>query len=199
MFRSLFENSIDVVLLLNSANEIVYVSPSVTQTYGYQPEAITGTTLFDLLHAEDLIIARDALALSATDEIFGPSVVRIQHKDQSWKYVEVTDQPFSEDQSLLQLSVRDVTQLSRSSLAPREIEICFEEAFNATSSIASVTDVETGVYIKVNEAWVTNMGWSREEVIGKTAVQLGIWESDAHRKEITDNQKKQGFLKGYRT
>jgi PAS domain S-box-containing protein len=74
----------------------------------------------------------------------------------------------------------------------------FQAAFNATSAISAISDPATGEFLRVNDAWVKALGWSQEEAIGKTALELNVWGSEENRKGILETLNKQGELKAFK-
>lgn len=48
-FRSLIENALDVITILDATGNVLYESPSVFRVLGYQPEELTGRSVFDLM------------------------------------------------------------------------------------------------------------------------------------------------------
>ena len=53
LFRSLVENAIDVVAVLDHAGRFLYVSPSVERTLGYKPDELKGRVSLDLVAEQD--------------------------------------------------------------------------------------------------------------------------------------------------
>ena len=52
-FRSLIENALDIIQILNGQGSVVFTSPSVARILGYQPEELFGKPVFEHAHAED--------------------------------------------------------------------------------------------------------------------------------------------------
>jgi PAS domain S-box-containing protein len=52
----------------------------------------------------------------------------------------------------------------------------FSKAFRSNPLAISITRLEDGHYIDVNERWLEWLGYTREEVIGRTARNLNFWE-----------------------
>lgn len=50
-----------------------------------------------------------------------------------------------------------------------------KRAFNSTSQLMAVSNLETGVYEDVNEAFLTTLGYAREDVIGKTSQDIQLF------------------------
>src|SRR5690606_7496620 len=52
-YRSLIENSTDIITVLNADGTIRYSSTSVMRTLGYRPEGIVGRSFLDFVDQED--------------------------------------------------------------------------------------------------------------------------------------------------
>jgi PAS domain-containing protein len=64
--RSLIENSLDIVTVIDAYGTILYASPSTLRILGYDPEALEGRSVFDLVHSGDLARVRDFLSNAAS-------------------------------------------------------------------------------------------------------------------------------------
>ena len=89
--RALTENAWDVVHMLSPDDVILYISPSVERVLGYRPEEMVGRHSREFVHPDDLPRAEDAFR----QDIARPGAqrrldLRLQHKDGSWREVEVT-------------------------------------------------------------------------------------------------------------
>ncbi|MFN0163146.1 MAG: PAS domain S-box protein [Burkholderiales bacterium] len=62
--------------------------------------------------------------------------------------------------------------------------------------VLTVTDISTGRYIEVNQAWTEVLGYTREETIGRTSFELGIWPDVADRTALLDELNRQGSVRG---
>src|SRR6202034_3881057 len=51
---AVINSAADVITLVNRQGAIVSQSPPVTRVLGYEPEELLGTSIFDLIHDEDL-------------------------------------------------------------------------------------------------------------------------------------------------
>jgi PAS domain S-box-containing protein len=71
--------------------------------------------------------------------------------------------------------VQDIDQRKRSEEALRESEQRFSLAFNASPIPTSISEIETGRILDFNDQFLRVLGYSREEVIGKTSLELAIW------------------------
>lgn len=65
--------------------------------------------------------------------------------------------------------------------ALREAEIKFSKAFQATPSILVIASLADGKYKEVNETFEQVIGYRREEVIGRSSLELNIWQNPEDR------------------
>lgn len=71
--------------------------------------------------------------------------------------------------------VIDITDYKRLVNALRLSEERFSKIFKASPNPMSISTLDEGRYIDVNDSFVETSGYSREEIIGKTAVEIGFW------------------------
>ena len=95
------------------------------------------------------------------------------------KWFEARVAPSSGD-NLLTI-VRDITESRRSEQALRESESRFATAFKSNPQPMSLTTLDTARFIDVNQSFLDMSGYDLEEVLGRTALELNIWESSADR------------------
>ncbi|MBI4664252.1 MAG: PAS domain S-box protein [Verrucomicrobia bacterium] len=68
--------------------------------------------------------------------------------------------------------------------ALRESEERFSKAFRMSPVPINISTFKEGTYLDVNDGLLRLLGYSREEVIGRTSLELGIWVNPADRAEI---------------
>jgi PAS domain S-box-containing protein len=87
----------------------------------------------------------------------------------------------------------DVTERMSVEAALRESEEKFKRVFESSLDAIVITDLSAGRYLEVNGEFTALTGYSREEVIGRTAMELGIWTDDIgklndDRRELHDRR-----------
>jgi PAS domain S-box-containing protein len=89
-FRSIIENSLDVIAVLDLDGVVRYASPSAKPTFGYKVEELVGRPIFELIHPEDRATVgsrlRKVVLEGATPEKLE---VRFGHRDGSWRTLSV--------------------------------------------------------------------------------------------------------------
>ncbi|MCH8183279.1 MAG: PAS domain S-box protein [Proteobacteria bacterium] len=112
LFRSLIENAIDIITVVQPDGTISYQSPSIKDVLGVRADDIIGRSIFDFIHPEDLPVAREAFARGR--ETPGPTEsveIRLQRRDGSWRNLEAFGRPIGgpAPEAPLVINARDVT------------------------------------------------------------------------------------------
>ena len=111
-FRSLVQNSGDVVLLADEVGVIRFVSTSIDRFFAYSSTELVGQPFTDLLHPADQSAFASSLKKALTASAHPVTVsCRFRHKLGSWTHCEVTITNLlhrSSSQALV-LNIRDVT------------------------------------------------------------------------------------------
>jgi PAS domain S-box-containing protein len=93
-------------------------------------------------------------------------------------------------------SIRDITDRKR---AEEELQITHEKytkAFLSAPDAIAISELDTGRFIEVNDAATRIFGYTRPELIGKSAIELGILSKE-DRDHFIDQIQKQGRVSQY--
>lgn len=116
LFRSVVENTSDIVTVLDHDGRVLFVSPSLERVIGYRPDELEGGCAFDRIHPEDAARVAETFGRiweNPSEEI---SVeYRIRHKDQSWRWLESRGNQLTQVRGWtgVVLSSRDITERKR--------------------------------------------------------------------------------------
>jgi PAS domain S-box-containing protein len=77
----------------------------------------------------------------------------------------------------------------------RESEEKFSKAFRTSPDVMSLADLETGRYLEVNEAHEKIFGFKREEVIGRSAIELGMLDHPEQRETVLAQLRASGSVR----
>lgn len=92
------------------------------------------------------------------------------------------------------LVVQSLTQLD-----PHYTEKLFSHVFENSPQPMSITTFADGRYLEVNESFLSLVGYTRDEVIGRTSLELGIWKNCAQRSELIRLLKRDGKVRNFET
>ncbi|MFM6157797.1 MAG: PAS domain S-box protein, partial [Sphaerospermopsis kisseleviana] len=115
-FRSLIENTLDIITILDSEGTIQYISPSVEKVLGYKSASLINQNFFTPIHPDDFVDT----CYHITNAIKNPEVTvtvefRYHHQDGSWRTLEAISQRFIDDAEGTQIFVnsRDISERKR--------------------------------------------------------------------------------------
>lgn len=91
----------------------------------------------------------------------------------------------------------DLERLVRErTLALQQSEEKFASAFHASGVLMAISELDTGRYVDVNEAFCEVIGYKKEEVIGSTAEELGLFRQEGFRETFLQQLGEKGSLHG---
>src|SRR5439155_637984 len=169
-FRTLVDQSVDVIMLVGPTGELLYASLVASSVLGYAPGESLGRATFELVHPDDLAQVH-ALFRDLVTRSTGPTRAefRVRHKDGSWRYLEATginrlDEPAVE---AIVVTCRDVTDRRQA-----------EESLRATQSLLqSVLDNAPIVLLAVNKEGIQQAqqeAWSRKLIEAQEAERRAV-------------------------
>jgi PAS domain S-box-containing protein len=125
LYRTVVENTRDLVALLDLEGRIVYASPSHEEKLGRSAPELEGTTFLDLVHPQDLEAALGALTTALSGARAPFSALRLRHQTGRWLVTEGTASGIVADQgrvTMFLLSARDLTEREQAKLAEERRE-----------------------------------------------------------------------------
>ncbi len=88
-FRSLIENALDIITVVDAEGRIKFASPSLQTVLGYHPQERVGVPFFDLIHPEDVAAVQEGFAHVLAHPATPTTVeFRYQHKNGDWRVLE---------------------------------------------------------------------------------------------------------------
>ncbi len=88
--------------------------------------------------------------------------------------------------------VRDVSEQKREQETLRVSEEKFSKAFRASPDAILITSIADGKITDFNQGFARASGWSREEVIGRTAYDIDLWVDFAERDLLMEELRREG-------
>ncbi len=93
----------------------------------------------------------------------------------------------------------DITELKRAEQAIKNSEERFAKAFHANPTWMAISRLDDGCFLEVNDAFLKGIGYSRQEVLGRSSLELGIWARKEDRQRAVEIIKQQGALQKFET
>jgi PAS domain S-box-containing protein len=95
--------------------------------------------------------------------------------------------------ALLAIFVDETDRLA-SEAAVRHSEAMLSHLVATSPDLITLTDLATGRYAMVNHAFERISGWSAQEAVGRTALELGVWGKDSARDEFVQHVRDVGAV-----
>jgi len=183
-WKLLFDSAPDAYYLHDLSGTFVDGNRAAETLTGYQKHELVGKNVFkfDLLAPDDLAKAAELLEQNRQGRAGEPTSYTLKRKDTTHTAVEVRTLPVQVGDQFLVLGIaRDITERKRAEERLRESEARFSAVFRASPTAIGISDYPDGAFVEVNDTFLETFGFTREEVIGRTSSELGIWLSREDR------------------
>ncbi len=172
--RSLVHNSFDLTTISDVDGKILYVTPSVERILGYVPGEVVGQNILSFVHSVDTARASEAFVHAVnTPGILEPIVARVRHRDGSWRVIEAAANNLLGDPAVggIVHNMHDITARYEAEAAVRQSERQLRAYLDQANDLIWTMDSQ-GRIRSVNDKACTTLGYTAEELIGRSALEL---------------------------
>ncbi len=92
---------------------------------------------------------------------------------------------------------QEISDRTLAETAQRALEDKFSKAFQCTPHPITITSMKDGRHLEVNDAFLRTTGYTSEEVIGRTAIELKLWTKMEQRVNLFETLVNQGYIRDY--
>ncbi len=195
LFRMLIDQSNDAIEVIESeTRRFIDINGKTCLDLGYSREELLSLSIFDIdPSADESMVARLAGELQESGSAIFESIHR--RKDGSTFPVEVSVKQVQFDRLYWVAVARNITERKRSEEALKKSEEKFSKVFRLSPMAITLTSVKDHRYLDVNEAFERITGWRRDQVIGRTPFDIGLWVNPAERVELAKRILTEGCLR----
>ena len=182
-FRTLIENNKEGIILSNKDRQYIYVTPSVKNILGYDPEEIVGTYAVDMYHPDDQESMRDmVVSIMEKRKPYGTNIIRVRHKNGEWRWIELTATDQFDDPAVnaMVTNFRDITEKKKAEEALRNSEQRFKSLIENNQDVI-VLSAADGAIAYMSPSVKELLNYMPEELLGTSAMDL------MHPEELSDN------------
>ncbi len=173
-YETFFNSINDFLFVLDEQGNILHANSTVYNRLGYTEEELRGISVL-MVHPSE---RRDEAGRIVREMLMGTAdfcPVPILTKSGIQIPVETRVTPGMWDGKPVIFGVtKDISALKLS-------EERFSKVFYLNPSICGLSDLDTGKYIEVNDKFHQLLGFEKDEVIGKTAIELGIVSAETYK------------------
>ncbi len=184
-FRSLVQNSHDVILVTSPQGKILYATESAARVFGADVSTMVGRNGLDQVHPEDRSMVERELLLTATRQNDGlPVEFRVKRSNGEELVLEGIAVNLLDDPSIqgIVVTLREITERRRLEAQLLESEELYRSIVDATPEYVAVLDLQ-GALQMVSPAGLTMWGFredDREIVVGRNVMDF-VAEEDRPR------------------
>ena len=221
-FESLFQSAPGLYLVLTPDFNIVAVSDAYLRATLTKREEILGRGIFEVFpdNPNDPLASgvrnlrtslervlqgkvSDTMAVQKYD-IRKPESEGAEFEERYWSAVNSPVSGPDKEVRYIIHCVQDVTEfvrLKQQGIEQRKLtddlkaEERFHKAFNASPEPITIANLTDGRYLDVNESFLRTTGYRREEVIGRTSLELKFWERPEDRARLVAMLEEQGSVR----
>lgn len=164
--EKLFSLSKDLICIAGTDGFFKKINPSFTQLLGWDDKTLLARPFFDFIHPQDREESRKQLEKLVSAELTVEFMHRFQCKDGSFKTLEWVATPERQTGNIYGIA-RDITEskVKEQQLAKSESRL---RVFFENSQGLMCTHDLSGVFLSVNEAGANKLGYTAEQVIGRS-------------------------------
>jgi len=187
-------------LVLHRHGQVIDANPAAVALFGYPDlPSMVGQSLLDSFEtdgARDAARARIAqLEASPVGRALPVHEYRLATRDGRRVVLRATGVRVDDQAGSAILSIYlDDTERKTAEDAVRRSEALLSHLVATSPDVITLSDIETGRYAMVNDTFLRLTGYSAQEVIGRTAFEIGLWGDPHDRARLVDAVRKHGSV-----
>ncbi len=198
-YRLLVEHQTDLVVKVDLEGRFLYASPAYCRVFGKSEEELLDSTFMPLIHPNDQAATEEAMKSLFVPPHKAYMEQRAMTVD-GWRWLAWSDSAIlgSDGEVVAIVGVgRDISERKQAEELLRQSEERFAKAFHSSPAPLVISDIATGRFIDVNARWVEMLGHAKEEQIGRTSKEVGIWADPRQRDNAIQILRKEGSFKEF--
>ncbi len=185
----------------NTAYSIDWIMGAVERITGHSEEDIKSLGCWRTLVIDEDRTIFDAKVNGISPGTSASCELRLRHKSGRIVWVassaECVLASGTPDSLRLYGGLVDITERKIDEEALRQSEDKFSKAFFLSPDAIAITRLVDGVYVAVNEGFKATLGYTEEEVIGKTSLELNVWVNPEDRNRVIAGLKSEGKVDNF--
>jgi diguanylate cyclase (GGDEF)-like protein/PAS domain S-box-containing protein len=197
-----FEETAIGIVHATPEGHILRCNARFAEIIGYELEEVAGVTFQQLTAPEDVIACAAAFRALWNHSTEAVSLeARYYRKDNRLVWLKLTmslQYDAQGQQSHILALVEDISERknaqigTKSDLAPTEPEESYRDVFKTLPQAVLIIGASEGKIIDANPEFLALLGYERNEVIGRTSMELNLWATAADRRRLGEELEKNG-------
>lgn len=198
-FASLFQGSpVPVSLTRVSDRRFIDVNQSFCKTFGYERTQLLNSTVPQIEFWRDPQAHERAFDDLRAHGSLQNHPCEFRHYDGHTLHYEVSSRFLNIDgDTCILTNFHDISHVRQAEQALRAERTKFSLAFHSSPDAITITEIDTGRYIEVNEGFTRLTGLTSAQVIGRTAFDVNIWAYPEERGQMIELLRRDGQVQGF--
>ena len=203
-YRTAFQTCLDCLLISRIEDGMfIDINQAFVETTGFERQEVLGRTADELGLWADPQAREEFVQILSRDSICKDFEARFKKKNGQTIWGRVSSSPLEIDGQPCQLAlVKDVTEakaaeecMTAASEALSLSEQRYHTIFQTSMDGITISRMNDGHYIDVNQSFLDQLGYQREEVVGRTSLDVGIWVDAEDRPKLMEEIRKNGSFR----
>jgi PAS domain S-box-containing protein len=193
-FRAYLESSPVSVFVANQEGKYEYLNTASCKLLGYSSEELLKMTVQQVVPQEDIHKQRFSQLMEK-----GHVAEEMRLRRKNGTIVDVFLSASKLPDGKLVAFCEDITERKKVEASLVESEQQFRQAFAIGHDAFLISKLKESTLIDVNQRFLEVFGYSRQEVIGKSALDLGLWANPSEREKIANQLTIEGKIRNRET
>ncbi len=199
-FMHCFENAPLGIFIASSDGRLLYANPAMAALYGFTSQEELLRTVTDMatqIYVRPEDFSRLFQVLETSDAIHDFES-RHRQRDGTAFWTSQSIHVVRDESGGIQQVHGFVTNNShqkQTEEALQKSEERFSKAFASSPAPLVISEIATGTFIDVNERWIDMLGYSREDLLGRSSKDVGIWVDPGERDRMVQKLRTHGSFK----
>ncbi|MGO9316851.1 MAG: PAS domain S-box protein [Terracidiphilus sp.] len=198
-YRATFEQAAVGIVLTSFDGMILRCNARFAAIVGYPLEEIPGLSVRQITAPEDQAASAEVIQRVANDAGAEALDKRYIRKDGSlfWAKTSVSMQRDGQGRPLHIIAfIEDINERKQAGMLLRESEERYRTAFQTSLDAININRLDDGMFIDCNQAFLDMEGYERDEVIGKTSLELNVWADARDRRAMVEMLRRNSRCRG---
>ncbi len=197
-FRSLFHKGAVPMAITATDSRLIAVNPAYCEMVGYSDVELKNMSFYDITHPDDHAenkVGIDAVVNGERDSFRMEK--RYIRKDGVVIWIDMSTASVRDASGKVLYIVTHAPEITVRKHAEQELiesQRRFSRSFYASPLPTVISTIDEGRLIDFNERWLKTLGYTREEMIGRTVSDLSLRDFE-QRRPLINKLKRKGFLK----
>ncbi len=194
-FKTIFEEALDGILITDiESKKIISGNKMICRMLGYEVNEIAGTEFDDIFIEINTVSSLNLKDKGSSNEIRKLINTEIRKKNNEVFFADINSSFVKIKGKRFLLSIFFfITRRMQIENELKDAKERFELIFNTSPDAILITRIHDGYYIDSNETFTKYTGYTREDLKGKSTLDINIWNNPNDREKLMLEMQEKGF------